>query len=467
MSPLMVSQVLPPTALFDVVIFDEASQIVPADAIPAVMRGHQIVVAGDDRQLPPTNFFRQVGEPDDDGAEDDESLVSFGAGFESVLDALRPLLPTAPLAWHYRSRDERLVAFSNSRIYGGALTTFPGVFRQDCLRHVVVAQGPEPGQEVSVNAEVIKVIELILEHARARPEESLGVIALGIRHAERIDAALRAALAELTDADGARLEAFFAEDTAEPFFVKNLERVQGDERDAIILSIGYGKHPDGRMRYQWGPLLRDGGERRLNVAATRAKHRLTLVSSFSGYDVDPERVTKAGARLLADYLEYASSGGTAPEASGAAELNPFEADVKERLAACGITVVPQYGVGGYRVDFAATHPEDAGRMVLAIEADGASYRESGSVRDRDRLRGEHLQRLGWHYHRLWSTNWLQDPQGEVAKVRAAYQRAVLATNPASAATGADARTEVTHPADVTRPSGGEVIRRGSDVARRT
>jgi len=452
--------VLPPTALFDVVIFDEASQIVPADAIPAVMRGHQIVVAGDDRQLPPTNFFRQVGEPDDDGAEDDESLVSFGAGFESVLDALRPLLPTAPLAWHYRSRDERLVAFSNSRIYGGALTTFPGVFRQDCLRHVVVAQGPEPGQEVSVNAEVTKVIELILEHARSRPEESLGVIALGIRHAERIDAALRTVLAELPDAEGTRLEAFFAEDAAEPFFVKNLERVQGDERDAIILSIGYGKHPDGRMRYQWGPLLRDGGERRLNVAATRAKHRLTLVSSFSGYDVDPERVTKAGARLLADYLEYASSGGTAPEASGAAELNPFEADVKERLAACGIAVVPQYGVGGYRVDFAATHPEDAGRMVLAIEADGESYRESGSVRDRDRLRGEHLQRLGWHYHRLWSTNWLHDPQGEVAKVRAAYQRAVSATDPAKP-------EDPGEPVEVSRPSGGEVSRRGSDVAGRT
>ncbi len=507
MSPLMVSQVLPPTALFDVVIFDEASQIVPADAIPAVMRGHQIVVAGDDRQLPPTNFFRQVGEPDDDAAEDDESLVSFGAGFESVLDALRPLLPTAPLAWHYRSRDERLVAFSNSRIYGGALTTFPGVFRQDCLRHVVVAQGPEPGQEVSVNAEVTKVIELILEHARGRPEESLGVIALGIRHAERIDTALRSALATLPDSEGTRLEAFFAEDAAEPFFVKNLERVQGDERDAIILSIGYGKHPDGRMRYQWGPLLRDGGERRLNVAATRAKHRLTLVSSFSGYDVDPERVTKAGARLLADYLEYASSGGTAPEASGAAELNPFEADVKERLAACGIAVVPQYGVGGYRVDFAATHPEDAGRMVLAIEADGESYRESGSVRDRDRLRGEHLQRLGWHYHRLWSTNWLHDPQGEVAKVRDAYQRAVSATEPAkpaepgpaearddaapetsaarlpatrqagtwlperpqpaSAPAGADASGAVARLADMPHPIGQEVSRRDSDVARRT
>jgi very-short-patch-repair endonuclease len=230
-------------------------------------------------------------------------------------------------------------------------------------------------------------------------------------------------------ADHPELEGFFADDSPEPFFVKNLERVQGDERDAIILSIGYGKHPDGRMRYQWGPLLRDGGERRLNVAATRAKHRLTLVSSFSSHDVDPDRVTKAGARLLADYLEYAGSGGTAVGASGGAELNPFEADVRDKLAECGITVVPQYGVGGYRVDFAATHPDDADRMVLAIEADGASYRESGSVRDRDRLRGEHLQRLGWQFHRVWSTNWFHDPQGEVAKLLEAYKRAVSAAGP--------------------------------------
>jgi very-short-patch-repair endonuclease len=424
MSPLMVSQVLPAARLFDVVIFDEASQIIPGDAISSIMRGHQIVVAGDDRQLPPTNFFRQVGDEGDEPGEDDESLVSFGAGFESVLDALRPLLPTWPLAWHYRSRDERLVAFSNTRIYGGALTTFPGVFRDDCLRHVVVNQGPEPGQEVSVTAEVEQVVELILEHARTRPRESLGVIALGIRHAERVDAALRYALGDHPD-----LEGFFAEDSPEPFFVKNLERVQGDERDAIILSIGYGKHRDGRMRYQWGPLLRDGGERRLNVAATRARCRLTLVSSFSSHDVDPDRVTKAGARLLADYLEYAGSGGTAIGASGVAELNPFEADVRDRLAACGITVVPQYGVGGYRVDFAAAHPEDADRMVLAIEADGASYRQSGSVRDRDRLRGEHLQRLGWNFHRLWSTNWFQDPQAEVDRVRDAYERAVAAADP--------------------------------------
>ncbi|GAA3590468.1 hypothetical protein GCM10022419_086350 [Nonomuraea rosea] len=422
MSPLIVSQVLPATRMFDVVIFDEASQIVPADAVPAIMRAHQIVVAGDDRQLPPTNFFRQVG----DGAEDaeEEDLVSFGAGFESVLDALRPLLPTWPLTWHYRSRDERLVAFSNARIYGGALTTFPGVSRGDCLRHVVVAQPELAGQEASVSAEVDKVVELVLDHARARPGESLGVIALGMRHAEHIDQALRAALAAHPE-----LEEFFAEDAAEPFFVKNLERVQGDERDAIILTIGYGKHRDGRMRYQWGPLLRDGGERRLNVAATRAKHRLTLVSAFSSHDVDPARITKAGARLLADYLEYAGSGGTPADASGGTTLNPFESDVRDRLARYGITVVPQYGVGGFRVDFAATHPKNPDKMVLAIEADGASYRDSRSVRDRDRLRKEHLERLGWNFHRLWSTNWFHDPQAEADKLRAAYEQAVAGTDP--------------------------------------
>jgi very-short-patch-repair endonuclease len=419
MSPLMVSQVLPAARLFDVVIFDEASQIVPADAIPSVIRAHQVVVAGDDRQLPPTSFFRQFSDAD---PEDDEETVSFGAGFESVLDALRPLLPTAPLNWHYRSRDERLVAFSNERIYGGALTTFPGVLRDDCLQHVVVRQDERPGQETSVAAEVDKVVELILEHARTRPGESLGVIALGIKHAERIDQALREALATSED----DLEAFFGDDAAEPFFVKNLERVQGDERDAIILSIGYGKHPDGRMRYQWGPLLRDGGERRLNVAATRAKRRLTVVSAFSSHDVDPDRLTKAGARLLAEYLEYASAGGVPMAAAGAGTANSFEASVRTRLAEYGITVVPQYGVGGYRVDFAAAHPGDPSRMILAVEADGASYRDSGSVRDRDRLRKEHLERLGWRFHRLWSTNWFHDPDTEVTKLREAYDQAVAA-----------------------------------------
>jgi very-short-patch-repair endonuclease len=421
MSPLVVSQVLPPSRLFDVVIFDEASQVTPADAIPSIVRAHQVVVAGDDRQLPPTNFFRQVsdGDPetDEEAGDDEDNLVSFGTGFESILDTLRPLLPTAPLNWHYRSRDERLVAFSNTRIYDGALTTFPGVIRDDCLRHVVVSgSGRSP-----VAGEAATVVELVLEHAKTRPGESLGVIALGIKHAERIDEMLRLALAQ-----HGGLEDFFGEDRPEPFFVKNLERVQGDERDAIILSVGYGKHADGRMRYQWGPLLRHGGERRLNVATTRARNRLTLVSSFSAHDVDPERVTSAGARLLCEYLAYADAGGTAAGGTSATDggLTPFEDDIRQRLADYGITVVPRYGVGGYRVDFAAVHPAEPGRMVMAIEADGPSYRDSLSARDRDRLRKEHLERLGWAFHRIWSTNWFRDPRAELAKVRQAYEEAI-------------------------------------------
>ena len=322
------------------------------------------------------------------------------------------------------------MAFSNARIYDGALTTFPGVIRDDCLRHVVVAHDGGVGEESSVASEAAEVVGLVLEHARNRPQESLGVIALGIKHSERIDEMLREALGDHPD-----LESFFAEDQPEPFFVKNLERVQGDERDSIILSIGYGKHPDGRMRYHWGPLLRNGGERRLNVAVTRARHRLTLVSSFSSRDVDPDRVTSPGARLLRDYLEYTDSGGgtvasgPAPRRSG---LSPFEADVAQRLVDLGISVVPRYGVGGYRVDFAAAHPAEPGRMVLAIEADGASYRDSRSTRDRDRLRKEHLERLGWTFHRIWSTNWFHDPESEIAKVQQAYREAVARVGPPAA-----------------------------------
>jgi very-short-patch-repair endonuclease len=435
MSPLMVSQVLPLSRLFDVVIFDEASQVVPADAIGSMIRAHQVVVAGDDRQLPPTSFFRQADAADAGDEDDEQDAISLSAGFESILDALRPLLPTCPLSWHYRSRDERLVAFSNDRIYGGALTTFPGVARDDCLRHVVVADD---------EAEVSEVVRLVLEHARLRPEESLGVIALGMRHAERIDAALRTTLssAALTAVLGSGVEAFFAEDRAEPFFVKNLERVQGDERDAIIISVGYGKHADGRMRYQWGPLLRDGGERRLNVAATRARQRLAVVSSFSKHDVDPGRLTKPGARLLAEYLEYAGSGGVPVAAAGsAAGPDPFGANVVSRLAAAGIRVVPRYGVGGYRVDFAAAHPGDPSRMILAIEADGLGYHDSGSVRDRDRLRKEHLERLGWSVHRLWSTSWFADPEAEMARLRAAYEAAVEANDVSAADAGGVGRAQ--------------------------
>jgi hypothetical protein len=240
MSPLVVASLLPPGRWFDVVIFDEASQIPPAQAVSAIARAGQVVVAGDERQLPPTSFFTSA--VDEEGAPETEALTE---GFESVLDVLTAALPTRRLSWHYRSLDERLVAFANREMYDGSLVTFPGTGSEPVVRlESVDGSGVvQPGEEAieSTEAEVARVVELVLEHARSRPHESLGVIALGIRHANRLDEALRRALSEADKADG--VGDFFDEDRSERFFVKNLERVQGDERDAIILSVGYGKTP--------------------------------------------------------------------------------------------------------------------------------------------------------------------------------------------------------------------------------
>ena len=429
MSPLVVSQVLPnDKPYFDVVIFDEASQVRPAEAVPAIARGRRLVVAGDEKQLPPTDFFAGPVLATDD--EDEASLAATGSDFESVLDALEFLVEPRMLEWHYRSADERLIAFSNAHLYGKAMLTFPGVSGPECLRHVHVPWTPGPADgEDSSNAEVLKVVELILEHAEQCPEQSLGVIAMGIKHADRIDAALREALRERSD-----LDAFFDEQHPERFFIKNLERVQGDERDAIILTVGYGKGADGQMVYRFGPLNTEGGERRLNVAVTRARRRMLIVSSFTSADMDPDR-TRRGGDLLRRYLAYAESRGNNldRQATEAPALNAFELDIRDALEKAGIPLTCQHGVGRYRLDFAAKHPEQPGRLVLAIEADGASYHSAETARDRDRLRQEQLERLGWRFHRIWSQDWFTDRRQEVEKAVAAYTAAVkLSDDPAAA-----------------------------------
>ena len=231
-----------------------------------------------------------------------------------------------------------------------------------------------------------------MEHAREHPDESLGVIAFGSDHAENIDNALRSRLRDETDD---HLDSFFAEDAPERFFVKNIERVQGDERDVIILSVGYHKAQDGSLPYRFGPLNQQGGERRLNVAITRARSRLHLVSSFSHHDMDPGKSTARGVELLRQYLAFADSGGDhLEEESKQVPLNAFELDVMNRLTDRGIPVIPQYGVAGYRIDFACQHPDYPGIMVLAIEADGASYHSGFTARERDRLRQENLEDKG-------------------------------------------------------------------------
>ena len=421
MSPLLVSQLLPADQqYFDVVVFDEASQIEPADAIPAILRGKSVVVAGDDRQLPPTSFFATAN-PQEEDADTDPARLAVGTDFESILDALSAFMPMRMLLWHYRSRDERLIAFSNGHFYDRALTTFPGITENDCLEHVLVpfTQGYQ-GSDVSASAEVETVVDLILRHAAERPDETLGVIAMGLKHAERIDEVLRCRLRDRPD-----LNDFFDETREEKFFVKNLERVQGDERDAIILSIGYGKGHDGRLRYFFGPLNNQGGERRLNVAITRAKRRLTLVSSFASADMDPDKGAD-GVRLLRQYLQYAESRGAnlGEAALAKPELNPFEIDVRDSLERAGVPVIAQWGCSGYLIDYVAKHPRDPGRLVLAIECDGAAYHSSSTARDRDRLRQDHLKRLGWKFHRIWSTDWFRDKAKEIDVAKAAYDTAV-------------------------------------------
>lgn len=456
MSPLVVSQILPPTRHFDVVIFDEASQVTPADAIPSILRGAQLVVAGDEHQLPPTSFFVSES-PEDEAeleAEEPVPIVAGTSGFESILDALGSLLSFRWLRWHYRSRDERLIAFSNAHIYDGLLTTFPGARGGDVLRTVHVPH--EPGDEPnSPSAEVNAVVDLIFEHARTRPDESLGVIAMGIKHANRIEECRRQRLQDDPEL-ASELGDFFDETREERFFVKNLERVQGDERDAIILSVGYGKNDRGQVVYRFGPLLQEGGERRLNVAITRAKARLTLVASFTSHDLDPERSQAPGVQLLRQYLQYVESGGTnlGDAVIDKPALNPFEVDVRDTLARHGLSLTAQYGASGYYIDYAVRHPTQPGRYVLAIECDGASYHSSESARDRDRLRQDQLERLGWRFHRIWSSQWFHDKDSALKAVLAAYEAAVGQADhdgrPATAAVGPPAALRLDQPATTKR-----------------
>lgn len=425
MSPLVVSQILPPRTMFDVTIFDEASQVTPADAVTSIFRARQVVVAGDEHQLPPTAFFLSGTDEEED--EDELPLVPTSVpvgtvGFESILDALNSQLRFRMLEWHYRSRDERLIAFSNAHIYGRMLTTFPSSSHAPCLSHVHV-QGPG-GETNSPSAEVDAVVELVLDHARTRPNESLGVIAMGTKHAHRVEEALRQRLRE-----DPSFNDFFDEAREEPFFVKNLERVQGDERDAIILSVGYGKNDRDQLAYRFGPLNLEGGHRRLNVAITRAKNRGILVSSFSSHDMDPERLKSEGMKLLRQYLQYCESGASnlGDRTLVRPPMNAFELDVQQTLQRKGLRLTPQYGTSGYWIDFVVQHPKQPGRLVLAIECDGAMYHSSPSARDRDRLRQEQLERLGWTFHRIWSTEWFHKKDDAVAKVLAAYNRALAKT----------------------------------------
>ena len=446
-SPLSVSQLLAPKPdLFDVLIFDEASQIPPEDAVPAIYRARQVVAAGDQHQMPPTPFFATQTEEeelddtvDPSGRDGRAEAREATTGFESVLASLESFLPNRMLEWHYRSEDERLITFSNAEVYSKRLITFPSAREDAALRHVLVPHDASlAGQEESASREVERVVALVREHARARPTESLGVIALSIKHANRIEAAIDRA-AE----DAPELQPFLDVEREERFFVKNLERVQGDERDAIILSVGYGKGPSGDLPLRFGPLLQDAGYRRLNVAITRAKRRMTVVSSFAAHDIDLKRSGARGVAMLKAYLEYAANGGSRFVGSERADeiaLNAFEADIRDALERRGVALRGQFGALRFRIDLVAMHPERTGQPVLAIECDGATYHSSTTARDRDRIRQKQLERLGWVFHRVWSTDWFRNREAEIERALDAYRAAVRRADQTSAARPTDPGT---------------------------
>ncbi len=340
------------------------------------------------------------------------------------------------LHWHYRSRRESLIAFSNRNFYENELVTFPSAMElseEGGVKFEFVADGVwQSGRSGGFNMpEARRTVDLILRHAREHPDLSLGVITMNQRQQYAVLELLEQRRSESPD-----YEEFFSETADEPFFVKNLENVQGDERDCILISVGYGKDAEGKFSMRFGPLNLDGGERRLNVAVTRAKLATTLISSIRSSDMDPNRARSVGAQKLRAYLDYAERGIEAfraetQQAPGAQYESGFEEEVAKELILRGLDVRPQIGCGGYRVDLGIVHPTQPGRFVLGVECDGASYHSSATARDRDRLRQSVLEDLGWQLIRVWSTDWVRNPDRQIGGIITAYESALKTTPPTS------------------------------------
>ena len=435
-SPLAVSQSLPPDLDFDVVIFDEASQVFPEDAIPAVRRGKQVIFAGDQKQLPPSNFFRaQVQEEegyDEDGDEEPQDRL---AGQESILDVAIGLASSvfseAHLSVHYRSKHDSLIRFSNHYYYDDRLLTFPSPSPSagnswDGVHDIHIPEGRyDAGATRTNRAEAERVADLVFEHMRSRPaHESLGVVALSRAQADHIDR-----LIENRRLNGRDVDHRFAADLDEPFFVKNLENVQGDERDRIIVSIGYGPTEEsGATPNRFGPLNTPGGERRLNVVVSRARRRMDVVHSLLPSAITSDRT---GPRMLKRYLEYAEAPTRAIEGQVAVDPeaepdSPFEESVEKALLARGYRIHRQVGVAGYRIDLAIMS-EDSDGYDLGIECDGWQYHSAPAARDRDWQRQQVLEGLGWSILRIWSTAWAKNPDAEIKRI----EEALLASRSSS------------------------------------
>jgi very-short-patch-repair endonuclease len=420
MSPLSIAQYLSADAsAFDVVVFDEASQIPVWDAIGAMARGKQVVMVGDPKQLPPTAFFDRA-----ESALDDEDV---DGDLESILDeCMGANLPTMNLAWHYRSRNESLIAFSNHRYYGGGLVTFPSPVTEDravSFHHVngIYEKGGARTNPAEAKALVADIVAKLKSPGFSESKLTIGVVTFNTEQMTLIE--------DLLDEERRKdpsLEPYFSEMELEPLFVKNLESVQGDERDIIYFSITYGPDLAGTVSMNLGPMNRDGGERRLNVAITRARHELRVFSSLKSEQFDLSRTQAAGVRDLKHFLEFAERGPRAlaeatKESMGGFD-SPFEEAVAGALASKGWQVHTQVGVSAFRIDLGVVHPDAPGTYLCGVECDGATYHRSATARDRDMLREQVLRGLGWEMVRIWSTDWWVDRAGTLEKVHAALEQ---------------------------------------------
>jgi very-short-patch-repair endonuclease len=419
MSPLSVAQYLEVShESFDVVIFDEASQIPVWDAIGAIARGKQLIVVGDPKQLPPTNFFSSSGDDEDDLTPEEHKDL------ESILDELMTNgLRHKRLQWHYRSRHEGLITFSNRQYYDNELLTFPspeaghGGVR---FKHLPEARY-DKGKSRTNRGEAVALVDDLVARLRKTdgPRRSFGVVTFSQAQQKLVEDLLDQKRREYPE-----IELHFGDEPpveGEPVFVKNLESVQGDERDVILFSICYGPDESGKVSMNFGPLNRDGGERRLNVAVTRAKHEVLVYSGLRADQIDLTRTRAKGVRDLKYFLDYADRGpkalAAATTSSGEAEADSeFEKMVADRIRKAGYDVHHQVGCSGYRIDLAVVDPTVPGRYLLGIECDGATYHRAATARDRDKLRQMILKGLGWKLHRIWSTDWWHDADTEMEKL---------------------------------------------------
>ena len=393
---------------------DEASQLKPEEAIGSVARGGQLVVVGDPKQLPPTSFFSRMSQDGDGG---DDHFTTTDA--ESILDVCSShFRPTRSLRWHYRSQHHSLIAFSNHSFYRGNLVIFPSPYGQGGKLGVRAVYLADAIYENQTNLrEAKRAVDAVVEHIASRPNESLGIVTLNIKQRDLIAELLEERLKSVRGADSYR-DHWATE--GQPLFIKNLENVQGDERDAIIISTTFGKPPGSNaVRQNFGPISRQGGWRRLNVLFTRAKKSIALYTSLRPEDIVMDGTTPDGTKALRNYLEYARTGLlTTLEETDREPDSDFEITVMDMLKLRGYEVTPQLGVAGYRIDIAVKHPDAPGSYLAAVECDGATYHSALSVRDRDRIRQEILESLGWRGRiwRIWSTDWFRTPRQETEKL---------------------------------------------------